>query len=235
MASGGGGGSFATIKDVPDNWTTEDELQALDKLNAKEKKVKEKLQKEEPEGGKDYKAMWEYAHFICARSNTVIPRDDLGRIQSHKERCPFCIEVREMQKQEKQTRYDALENMRIALIRMERAKSEIEYVEGKIREERSLKRENWQEAIKYHWQLRLDNAKADLHGWLKQKHALLNHDNETTRNAALEIFQQYLDSSEKDRRSGRWWQPRLPKRSIDEILHSAEESIRDRQQQRGSP
>src|SRR5918996_5243999 len=134
-------GEFYTISNELD-WTDRDAISAIEKLNKKEKEAEKKLEKEESKegGGKATpKEMFEYAHFRCVQSGFICDRRDEGRIQNHKGMCPYCIEFREQQRLEKETRYDAIAKMRYILHQITHADSEIELCEKKIREERAAK------------------------------------------------------------------------------------------------
>ncbi|MDQ4016679.1 MAG: hypothetical protein M3136_13050, partial [Thermoproteota archaeon] len=83
-------------------------------VREKAKKKQEELEKqrrlekkEEDVDDDDYRGAYYYAHFICRKSGTVIPKlGGDGLIQEHKEKCPCCIEIREQKEAEEQARYD---------------------------------------------------------------------------------------------------------------------------------
>jgi hypothetical protein len=94
--------------------------------------------------------------------------------------------------------------MRGALHLIEWSKQQIEVYENKITEEKSKKKNdiNW-DYIK-HLQFLIENEKSDRFKGEKQKHEFLNHENETTRRAATEMFLRYSKVNEKQKRRGDW-------------------------------
>ena len=49
-------------------------------------------------------------------------------------------------------------------------------------------------------QHQIDNAKSDIYETQKQKHKFLNHENEIKLEAAQQMYDRYLGTSDKDRR-----------------------------------
>jgi hypothetical protein len=194
-------GEFITISNEPEDWTDRDAMSAIEKLNEKEKKQRKQQEKEE-EKGKDYAAMFRYAFWHChPRCGYKVDRRDEGSIQNHMSVCGWQIELREQQAAEKQVRYDALASMRYILHALTRADSEIEFCQKKILEEKTAKLQNWEQAIRYHWERRLNSAKGTKQKELIEKHKMLNHDNEVVREAAQELYKKYLEMTPNQRRS----------------------------------
>lgn len=100
------------------------------------KKMKEAEKSESSSDKKDYKGMFQYAHFICVSSGAVIPRDDLGAIQQHKERCDYCIAAREQREKEKADRLEGYQRIRFALHEILQTTINIEWAYAKLGKKR---------------------------------------------------------------------------------------------------
>src|SRR5919106_1660988 len=113
---------FATIADEPSDWSTYDELEALKRAEAKQKKKAAEIATitKEEDKNKDYRGMYEFAHFICG--NVVIPREDEGSIQIHKRWCPRCIDRENFKRQIKNEALEAAQTLRGNMIIYESTK-----------------------------------------------------------------------------------------------------------------
>jgi hypothetical protein len=212
MSRAGGGGEYGVIAN--DTTNSDAEIMELDAIvTEKSKKKQQELEKqrqlEKKEDVDDYRDAYYYAHFICRKSGTVILKHGGdGAIQEHKEKCPWCIERREQKEAEKQARLDGFAKMRYILHMIERKKEEIEELKRKIAKEKKEKLLNWEIACKM---IEYDIRSAK-HTIEREQNIelpkLLNDENEITRKAAQEMYDEYLkkkmSEKEEDRRLGKY-------------------------------
>jgi hypothetical protein len=185
---------YATTANEPTEWTTQDELDRLDKLEEKYKQV----MKEAEVKSNDTKAKFEYAHWRCVKSGAIFRRDDIASIENHRSKCAYCLETIEQRVKEKEDKQEAISRINYVFHEIESAKLDKELAEAYLD---NKKRFNLEELppTKY-IQLAFDNAQARLNVALKDKHLLLNHENETYRKAADEIHQKYINMTPKQKR-----------------------------------
>src|SRR5215212_9485758 len=132
---------WGTIRNEKQDSTDADIL-ALDSRIEKEyreklKKVSEQQAEERRDkGGPPSREIFEYAHFICRRSNTVIDRRDEGRIIEHRSECPFCQSSFERTKAQKEAKYKGYSSIRYILHTILMMKEEIEKANQVIESEK---------------------------------------------------------------------------------------------------
>ena len=163
----------------------------------KEKELEKQQRKADPDATlKAYRA----SHFFCTRSKTVIPKKDEARIIEHKSLCPWCTEARQEREAEKEARHEGLASMRYILGTIERAKDEIETQTRKIKREREEQQNNYQVIIEM-CEHKIAESKNTIKREERERDKLLNHENEITRSAAMQMYNEnYLKLSDKDRK-----------------------------------
>jgi hypothetical protein len=170
--------------------------------NPQPRTKRQQQEEEEQEQPPEESAAFRASHWICARTRTAIDRKNEGAIQEHRESCPVCIENRENAAAQTQARVDGFALMRGVLWRITKCEEEIEGLKRKIQKERENQLQNWEIAVK---KLE-DNIKSEQYTIERQLgvelRKLLEHENEITRQAARELYEKYLNCSEKDKRAG---------------------------------
>jgi hypothetical protein len=202
--SSSNGGFFYTIKDDPSN-TTEGLIDQINNFDKKQKAFEERRRKKEQQQANkreddDPAAVFRYAHFICTRPlgpRVVIPRQDVGAIQAHKEQCDYCIsKKREIEEAEELQREGPL-RIRYIVHQLVQARQDIEDYQS-MKAELKAKREKGgeEEAVTYLDKEKLRRASYDAsvaESTIKKErvelHKLLHHENEIIRKGAEEEYQ----------------------------------------------
>ncbi len=132
----------------------------------------------------------------------VNPND--AAIENHKATCGFCQEKIQKEKDELQAKADGVQKMSYCLEMIERAKEQIEQKYKQIDEEKRLKKENWELMVE-HIKKEIPPLEYQLEWESKvELPKLLNDENEISRKAAKEIYDKYVQCSDKDKRLRRW-------------------------------
>jgi hypothetical protein len=182
-----------------DTSSTDYELMERDrKINEKQKEVEKEIEKRrekerKEKGGPSTEEIYRYAIWHCSpRCGFKVDRRDEAAIINHKGTCGWQIELAEQKHKEKESRVDGNCKMRYILHRIENCKTDIENLKRKIEREKSQKLENWQLVISMSEQKihELENHIFQEEG--VELHKLLRHENEITREAAQELYDEYL-------------------------------------------
>lgn len=186
-----------TISNVDANVRLTDK-HIVDAMFAVEEKRKKAIKeaKSKTEGGATEAEKFHDANYYCPVCNVAIDRRDSGLLQEHHSKCSYRQEWENKIKQEKQARYDGLQKMRHILHQLLQADVDIARLEKKMQDPTIPSGEK-----KYLIRPELEEAKATKRRELVEKHKLLNHENEITRNAAQEVYDEYLKmTTENERR-----------------------------------
>jgi hypothetical protein len=190
---------YYTVANVPSDWTQQKEQDHISKAEKKIKKVMEESKKSSSKEDYSPREQFEYAYpYHCVKSGQRWARENVQAWYDHRRRCDHCSQFMEQTTQQKEDTLEAIGRINYIFHEIESAKLDKELAEAQLD---NKKRYNLEELppTKY-IQLDIDNTQARLNKALKDKHLLLNHENETYRKAADEIHQKYNNMTPKQKR-----------------------------------
>ncbi len=194
--------------DSVSDYETLEKFRKFEEANAKkEKEIERKQLQEDPDRAKE---AFRGSHFICARTNTILPRlvDGINpnvEVDNHKASCPFCQEHIQKREAELQAKADGYQRMSYVLEMIERAKEGLDQKYRQIDREKMEKRQNW-ELVVEHLRKDIPDLQRQIERETREMHKLLNDEkeNELTRQAARELYDRYLQLSDRDKRLRKW-------------------------------
>ncbi len=145
-------GTIANDDSITDYETIQKFRKVEEAKAKKEKEIEKNRLKEDPDHTKE---AFRYSHFICPRSNTIIPKFLGGvnyndaEIEAHKADCPYCLEHIQKERAAKEAYKEGIEKMGFILRSIDRAKENIDAINCKIQKEQEERKENWELVIKH--------------------------------------------------------------------------------------